>query len=186
MQCDFWKRKLVTSISANLTRRPWPLFCRRPFSASAMFPFIIFCLSGPCQQVTSFSPWLFHEFEYSNFNAENFVTEVQEALDNLPINPYETLDSGILMLEQCLNEQAPKKKLSKQKLSHKPWITPCLLKSIKTKNRLYRALVLVKRPMQSIKSTGIKLFIYWKSTKKLLSVTIFVLSKWFWENVEAH
>ena len=47
------------------------------------------------------------------------------------------------MLEQCLNEQAPIKKLSKakQKLSHKPWITPCLLKSIKTKNRLYRALV---------------------------------------------
>ena len=46
--------------------------------------------------------------------------------------------SGILILEQCLNEQAPIKKLSKakQKLSHKPWITPCLLKSIKTKNRL--------------------------------------------------
>ena len=46
-------------------------------------------------------------------------------------NPCETLDSGILMLEQCLNEQAPIKKLSKakQKLSHKLWI--------KTKNRLY-------------------------------------------------
>ena len=51
--------------------------------------------------------------------------------------------SGILILEQCLNEQAPIKKLSKakQKLSHKPWITPCLLKSINTKNRLYRVLV---------------------------------------------
>ena len=51
--------------------------------------------------------------DYSNFNAENFVTEVQEALDNLPINqsnPCETLDSGILILEQCLNEQAPIKK----------------------------------------------------------------------------
>jgi len=74
-----------------------------------------------------------------------------------------------LMLEQCLNEQAPIKKLSKakQKLSHKPWITPCFLKSIKTKNRLYSALVsVVKRPMQSIKTTGIKLLIYWKSTKK--------------------
>ena len=84
--------------------------------------------------------------DYSNFNAENFVTDVQEASDNLPINqsnPRETLDSGILMLEQCVNEQAPMKKLSKakQKLSHKPWIAPCLLKSIKTKNRLYRALV---------------------------------------------
>ena len=86
------------------------------------------------------------------------MTEVQEALNNLPINqsnPCETLDSGILILEQCLNEQAPIKK-----------------------NRLYRALVLVvKRPMQSIKSTGIKLLIYWKSTKKLLSVTILVLSQ---------
>ena len=52
-------------------------------------------------------------------------------------------DSGILILEQCLNEQAPIKKLSKaeQKLSHKPWITPCLHKTINTKNRLYRALV---------------------------------------------
>jgi len=95
--------------------------------------------------------------DYSNFNAENFVTEVQEALDNLPINqsnPCEALDSGILMLEKCHNEQAPMKKLSKakQKLSHKPWITPCLLKSIKTKNRLYRALVsVVRRPMQSNK-----------------------------------
>ena len=75
---------------------------------------------------------------------KNFVTEVQEALDNHPIhqnNPCETLDSVILILEQCLHEQAPIKKLAKQKLSHKPWITPCLLKSIKTKNRLYWALV---------------------------------------------
>ena len=47
-----------------------------------------------------------NKHDYSNFNAENFVTEVQEALDNLPINqsnPCETLYSGILILEQCLN-----------------------------------------------------------------------------------
>ena len=58
----------------------------------------------------------------SNFDAQNFVTEIQEAL-NLPNNqsiPCEALDSGILILEQCPNEQAPMKKLSKakQKLSH--------------------------------------------------------------------
>jgi len=116
--------------------------------------------------------------DYSNFNAENFVTEVQKALDNLPINqsnPCETLDSGILMLEQCLNEQAPIKKLSKakQKLSYKPWITPCLLKSIKTKNRLYRALVRSGFSSQKAyakykkyRNKGIKQVIYWKSTKK--------------------
>jgi len=36
-----------------------------------------------------------NKHDYSNFNAENFVTKVQEALDNLPINqsnPCETLD----------------------------------------------------------------------------------------------
>jgi len=115
--------------------------------------------------------------DYSKFNAENFLTEVQEALDNLPINqsnPCETLDSGILILEQCLNEQAPIKKLSKakQKLSHKPWITPCFLKSINTKNRLYRALVRSgfssQKAYAKYKSTGIKLLIYWKSTKKAI------------------
>jgi len=108
--------------------------------------------------------------DYSNFNAENFVTKAKEALDNLPINqnnPCETLDSCILLLEQCLNEQAPAIKLSKakQKLSHKPWITPCLLKSLKKTRtgyiELWCVLVLVaKRPMQSIKSTGTKLLIY--------------------------
>jgi len=54
-------------------------------------------------------------WNYSNFNAENFVTKVQEVLDNLPINqnnPCETLDSGIFLPEQCLNEQAPIKNLS--------------------------------------------------------------------------
>ena len=116
--------------------------------------------------------------DYSNFNAKNFVTEVQEASDNLPINqnnPCETLDSGILMLEQCLNEQATIKKLSKakQKLSYKPWITPCLLKPIKTKNRLYRALVRsgfrsqkAYAKYKKYRNKGIKQVIYWKSTKK--------------------
>ena len=115
--------------------------------------------------------------DYSSLNAENFVTEVQEAIDNLPINqsnPCETLDSGFVMLEQCLNEQAPIKKLpnAKQKLSHKLWITPCLLKSIKTKNRLHRALVRSgfssQKANAKYKSTGIKLLIYWKSTKETI------------------
>ena len=176
-------------IQSKLILRCWMDSCKL-YLASAYLPYINknYLLSLDRHDYSNFndySKFNCNRHDYSNFNAENVVTEVQETLDNLPIsqnNPCETLDSGILMLEQCLNEQAPIKKLSnaKQKLSHKQWITPCLLKSIKTKNRLYRALVsAVKRPMQSlnIKSTGIKLLIYWKSTKKLLSVAIFVLSK---------
>jgi len=121
------------------------------YLASAYLPYINknYLLSLDRHDYSNFndySKFNCNRHDYSNFNAENVVTEVQETLDNLPIsqnNPCETLDSGILMLEQCLNEQAPIKKLSKAKhiLSHKPWITPCLLQSIKTKNKLYRALV---------------------------------------------
>jgi len=53
MQCDFWKRKLITSIPTNPTWRPELLFCRRP--VFAMFPIIIFCLLQPHLQVASFS-----------------------------------------------------------------------------------------------------------------------------------
>ena len=99
--------------------------------------------------------------------------------------------SGILILEQCLNEQAPIKKLSKakQKLSHKPWITPCLLRSINTKNRLYRALV---RSSFSSQKAYAKHKKYRNKVTHLLEINKKAiishnsLSKWFWENVEAH
>ena len=51
MQCDFWKRKLVTSIPTNQTWRPCPPFRRR--RVSDMYPIIVFCLSEPRQQVAS-------------------------------------------------------------------------------------------------------------------------------------
>ena len=53
MQCDFWKRKLVTSIPTNLTWRPWPSFRYRP--VFAMFSVIVLYMYGPCQQFASLS-----------------------------------------------------------------------------------------------------------------------------------
>jgi len=44
----FAKWKLVTSIFTNPTWNPRSLFCCR--LVSAMFPFIVSCLQGPCQQ----------------------------------------------------------------------------------------------------------------------------------------
>ena len=57
--------------------------------------------------------------------------------------PSEALDLSILSLNRHLKEQAPVKQLtkSKKRLARKPWITTGLLRSIKTKNSLYRALV---------------------------------------------
>jgi len=80
--------------------------------------------------------------DYSKFDSETFVTKVQETSNQLQIDqnkPSEALDLGIL----CLKEQAPPKQQtkSKKRLAHKPWITTGLLRSIKTKNNLYRALV---------------------------------------------
>jgi len=76
----------------------------------------------------------------------SFVTKVQETLNQLQTdqtNPGEALDLGILCLNWYLKEQVPVKQLtkSKKRLAHKPWITTGVLKSIKTKNSLYRALV---------------------------------------------
>jgi len=84
--------------------------------------------------------------DYSKFDSETFVTKVQETLNQLQIDqnkPSEALDLGILCLNRYLKEQAPVKQLtkSKKRLAHKPWITTGLLRSIKTKNNLYRALV---------------------------------------------
>ena len=82
--------------------------------------------------------------DYSKFDSETFVTKVQETLNQLQIDQNrqsEALDFGILCLNRYLKEQAPVKQLTKSKKRHKPWITTGLLRSIKTKNNLYRALV---------------------------------------------
>jgi len=81
-----------------------------------------------------------------NLTQKLFLTKVQETLNQLQIDqnkPSEALDLGILCLNRYLKEQAPVKQLtkSKKRLAHKPWKTTGLLRSIKTKNNLYRALV---------------------------------------------
>ena len=48
-----WEKKVVTSIPANPTWRPWPPFRRRP--VSVMFLIVVLHLPGPCQQVASLS-----------------------------------------------------------------------------------------------------------------------------------
>jgi len=107
--------------------------------------------------------------DYSNFSPKN------SRPPNQPSN--EALYSGILLLEPCLNEQAPtkkNKKLSKARetLSHKPWITPDLFRSIKTKNGLYRVLVHSgfsrQKARAKYKIYNKKIRIYWKLAEFLL------------------
>ena len=106
-------------------------------------PVFVLIKSKPLQK------WMSKKYtkhDYSKFDSETFITKVQETLNQVQIDqskPSEALDLGILCLNRYLKEQAPVKQLtkSKKRLAHKPWITAGLLRSIKTKNNLYRALV---------------------------------------------
>ena len=98
-------------------------------------PVFVLMISKPLQKWKSKK---YTKHDYSKFDSETFVTQVQETLNQLQIDqnkPSEALDLGILCLNRYLKEQAPVKQLtkSKKRLAHKPWITTGLLRSIKTK-----------------------------------------------------
>ena len=87
--------------------------------------------------------------DFSNCNAEEFMEETKEALNSMIVNsdnPAAALDDAIGAIKKVLDDYAPLKKMSRtqRKLAQKPWITSDLYKLIKTKNKLYRALVRCK------------------------------------------
>jgi len=87
--------------------------------------------------------------DFSKYNAEEFMEETKEALNSMNINsdnPAAALDDAIGAIKKVLDECAPLKKMSRtqRRLNQKPWITSNLYKLIKTKNKLYRALVRCK------------------------------------------
>ena len=86
----------------------------------------------------------------TNFNCDNFVDDVCCLADRLSIDLASTTRNFNLNLDnictnfivgfsEIVNEHAPLKTFSKRqrKQKLKPWITKAILKSIKTKNRLY-------------------------------------------------
>ena len=80
-----------------------------------------------------------------NFVLEDFLTDLWEQLQAIEItNPNITVNEISQNLtssfEKVLNKHAPLQKLSRKekRLSEKPWISKGILKSIKTKNKLFR------------------------------------------------
>jgi len=77
------------------------------------------------------------------------MDETKETLNSMIINsdnPAATLDAAICAIERIqkvLDDHAPLQKMSRtqRRLAKKTWITSDLYKLIKTKNKLYRALV---------------------------------------------
>ena len=81
-----------------------------------------------------------------NFVVENFLSDLQEELQTIEIsNPDISLNSISQNLtssfENVLDKYAPLQKLSRKekRLTEKPWISKGILKSIKTKNKLFRS-----------------------------------------------
>ena len=87
--------------------------------------------------------------DFSNFNTEEFMDEIKETLNGMIINssnPAAALDDAIGAIKKVLNDHAPFKKVSRtqRRLAQTPWITSDLYKLIKTKKKLYRALIRCK------------------------------------------
>ena len=77
------------------------------------------------------------------------MDEIKEALSGMIINsnnPGAALDDANGAIKKVLDDHAPLKKMSRsqRRLAQKPWITSDLYKLIKTKNKLYRALIRCK------------------------------------------
>ena len=79
-----------------------------------------------------------------NFNLENFLVDLEEALFPWNFNSgstvHDAFDEFIHIFQTIINEHAPLRKLSRREkqLQTKPWITRGLLTSIKNKNRMFR------------------------------------------------
>ena len=79
-----------------------------------------------------------------NFNSENFVIDLQNKLSTIgaevETNVNQEVANLTTMFNSVLDKHAPKRLMSRKekRLSDKPWITRGILKSIKTKNKLFK------------------------------------------------
>jgi len=75
------------------------------------------------------------------FSIENFLSELQITLSNMPSSEdvNSSLSTLLTSFENVLKKHAPLKTLSKRQehTKSKPWLTKGLLRSIRTKNKLY-------------------------------------------------
>ena len=76
----------------------------------------------------------------------DWATELQVKSNNADLSS----ELFLKKIEQLINFWAPLQRVSnkKKKLQNKPWVTKGLLKSIETKNRLYRKMCWTKNPLK--------------------------------------
>ena len=78
------------------------------------------------------------------FNFENFYEDISASLHNSLIisedNPNKALDKQVRIIKNKIDKHASLKRLSRQqiKIKTKPWLTFSIIKSIKTKNKLFK------------------------------------------------
>ena len=79
------------------------------------------------------------------FIPEEFLNELKNKFSNIAFEPYSAkidtnVNSLIALFKDVLDRHAPLRTTSKkeERLSNKPWITPGILKSNKTKNKLFQ------------------------------------------------
>ena len=99
--------------------------------------------------------------DYSNFDQESYLWDINAVNWNAIYSNdlHETATKITDLIKSIADKHAPVRQLSqkKQKLCTKPWITNGILKSIKTKHKLYKTHFLSKNP---IKVTEYKKYAY--------------------------
>ena len=78
--------------------------------------------------------------DYSKFSSNDFIDDVSIQTWNYDLdNPSDLFNDFYCRLEECVDRHAPIKKLKPKeiKMKTKPWITPELCHTIKTKNKLF-------------------------------------------------
>ena len=78
--------------------------------------------------------------DYSKFSANDFIDDVSIQTWNYDLdNPRDLFNDFYWRLQGCVDRHAPIKKLKPKeiRLKTKPWITPDLCRTIKTKNKLF-------------------------------------------------
>lgn len=101
-----------------------------------------------------------------NFNVENFLVNLQQSLNKMlkssnyeyDMNIHQQFTVFIDTFKNSLNKHAPLRSLTRKeiKLKKKPWITPALLKSFKTKNKLYS--LMLRNPLDETISNKYKIY----------------------------
>ena len=137
-----------------------------------------------------------YQRDMSKFNSSEFLTDLKKQMSSLTSHNFVDVDKSTDLFLNTYNEivekHAPIRKLNKkqQNIKRKPWITPAILKSINTKNKLFKKYISLKtaESTENYKKYRNKLNHIIDRAKKSYYINLFQSnqqdSRAIWKNIE--